>query len=86
MSDIGKRMGTLREGIGLSQAKFGKIDGPPGYHEPIRNRLLCRSHQSADLVCADYFDVSMIISAAALKSSRASCTSASPKLGKRIGP
>ncbi len=29
MSDIGKRMRTLREGIGLSQAKFGKIAGIP---------------------------------------------------------
>ena len=29
MSDIGTRLRTLREGIGLSQAKFGKIAGIP---------------------------------------------------------
>ena len=59
MSDIGARMRTLREGIGLSQAKFGKIAGIPqatinryetGYSAtPIKTLIWY----------ADYFDVSL---------------------------
>ena len=59
MSDIGKRMRTLREGIGLSQAKFGKIAGIP---QATINRYETGYSAAPIKVLiwyADYFDVSM---------------------------
>ncbi len=59
MSEIGARLRTLREGIGLSQAKFGKIAGIP---QATINRYET-GHSSAPIKVliwyADYFDVSM---------------------------
>lgn len=59
MSDIGARMRTLREGIGLSQAKFGKIAGIP---QATINRYETGYSAAPIKVLiwyADYFDVSM---------------------------
>ena len=59
MSEIGTRLKTLREGIHLSQAKFGKIAGIP---QATINRY--ETGYSAVPIkvliwYADYFDVSM---------------------------
>jgi transcriptional regulator with XRE-family HTH domain len=59
LSDIGARMRTLREGIGLSQAKFGKIAGIP---QATINRYETGYSAAPIKVLiwyADYFDVSM---------------------------
>ncbi len=59
MSDIGARLRTLREGIGLSQAKFGKIAGIP---QATINRYETGYSAAPIKVLvwyADYFDVSL---------------------------
>ena len=59
MSDIGARLRTLREGLGLSQAKFGKIAGIP---QATINRYETGYSAAPIKVLiwyADYFDVSM---------------------------
>ena len=59
MSDIGAKLRTLREGIGLSQAKFGKIAGIP---QATINRYETGYSAAPIKVLiwyADYFDVSL---------------------------
>ena len=59
LSDIGAKLRTLREGIGLSQAKFGKIAGIP---QATINRYETGYSAAPIKVLiwyADYFDVSL---------------------------
>lgn len=84
MSEIGARLRTLREGIGLSQAKFGKIAGIP---QATINRYET-GYSSAPIKVliwyADYFDVSMDYPAAAPRSPRGGCTSSSRESLRKI--
>jgi len=59
MSTIGERLKTLREGVGLSQAKLGKIAGIPQTNINRYESGYSSTPLKVLLWYADYFDVSM---------------------------
>ena len=85
MSEIGARLRTLREGIGLSQAKFGKIAGIP---QATINRYETGYSAAPIKVLiwyADYFDVSMdYLCCRTERSPRGGCTSSSRESLRKI--
>lgn len=58
-NDIGARLRMLREGIGLSQAKFGKIAGIPQATMHRYETGYSATPVEVLIWYADYFDVSM---------------------------
>ena len=58
-NDIGARLRTLREGIGLSQEKFGKIAGIPQATMHRYETGYSATPVEVLIWYADYFDVSM---------------------------